>query len=71
MQEHVEGNKVIAYASRSTTKTEQNYSIYDLEALGLDFALNKWRNYLLGTKYIVYTDNIVLISKNLVSIGSN
>ena len=53
--------RVIAYASRSLRPTEKkmpNYSSLKLELLGLKWAVtDKFRGYLLGHKFIIYTDN--------------
>ena len=55
------GLKVIAYASRSLRPGERNmknYSATKLELLALKWAVTeKFRGYLLGTKFTVYTDN--------------
>ena len=52
---------VIAFASRSLQPTEQlmhNYSSAKLELLALKWAVTeKFRDYLLGSKFTVYTDN--------------
>ena len=50
--------KVIAYASRSLSKSEKNYSAYKLEFLALKWAVTeKFKDYLMGTNFTVYTDN--------------
>ena len=51
--------KVIAYASRSVTKTESNYPAHKLEFLALKWAIcEKFHEYLYGnTPFEVYTDN--------------
>ena len=51
--------KVIAYASRSVTKTESNYPAHKLEFLALKWAIcEKFHEYLCGnTPFEVYTDN--------------
>ena len=51
--------KVIAYASRSVTKTESNYPAHKLEFLVLKWAIcEKFHEYLYGnTPFEVYTDN--------------
>ena len=51
--------RVIAYASRSVTKTESNYPIHKLEFLALKWAIcEKFHEYLYGsTPFEVYTDN--------------
>ena len=51
--------RVIAYASRSVTKTESNYPTHQLEFLALKWAVcEKFHEYLYGsTPFEVYTDN--------------
>ena len=51
--------RVIAYASRSATKTESNYPTHKLEFLALKWAIcEKFHEYLYGsTPFEVYTDN--------------
>ena len=39
----------VAIASRTTNKAEQRYPQIDLEAMAIDFALRKFRNYLVGS----------------------
>ena len=57
-----EGKKVvIAYASRALRPTEKNmdnYSSMKLELLALKWSVTeKFRDYLLGSKFMVFTDN--------------
>ena len=40
--------KPVAFASRTTSSAEQNYPQMDLEAMGLDFGLRRFRKYLVG-----------------------
>lgn len=50
--------RVIAYASRSLSRSEKNYSAFKLEFLALKWAVtDKFSDYLLLNKFIVYTDN--------------
>ena len=51
--------RVLAYASRSVTKTESNYPAHRLEFLALKWAIcEKFHEYLYGiTHFEVYTDN--------------
>ena len=50
--------KVIAYVSRSLSKSELNYSAYKLEFLAFKWAVTeKFKDYLMGAKFTVYTDN--------------
>ena len=50
--------KVIAYASRGLNRSEQNYPAHKREFLALKWAMSdKFRDYLLGSKVTVVTDN--------------
>lgn len=56
-----EGNlHPVAYASRATNDHEKNYAAFELEALGVVFALNKFRTYLEHRKFSLHTDNNAL-----------
>ncbi|GJS46857.1 putative reverse transcriptase domain-containing protein [Tanacetum coccineum] len=48
---------VIAYASRQLKVHEENYTTHDLELGAVIFALRLWRQYLYGTKCVVFTDH--------------
>ncbi|MEW8547228.1 MAG: RNase H-like domain-containing protein, partial [Candidatus Thiodiazotropha sp.] len=60
-QDQPQGRVVIAYASRALRPAERkmdNYSSLKLEMLALKWAVcEKFRDYLLGSKFIVFTDN--------------
>ena len=60
-QERGKKNVVIAYASRTLRPTEKNmdnYSSMKLELLALKWSVTeKFRDYLIGSKFVVYTDN--------------
>ena len=47
----------IAYKSRKLTPAERLYSIYDKEMLAIVHALTKFRQYLVGAKFVVRTDH--------------
>ena len=47
----------IAYASRSLTATERRYSQLDKEALAIVFAVSKYRQYLLGRHFTLFSDH--------------
>ncbi|KAK3768943.1 hypothetical protein RRG08_060379 [Elysia crispata] len=66
--------RVIAYASRGLRKTERNMKIYSsmkLEMLALKWAVvDKFRSYLLGAKFAVYTDNNPLSHLKTAKLGT-
>ena len=47
----------ISFESRRLKPAEKNYSIRDLELLGLVHAIVTWRTYLFGKRFTVYTDH--------------
>nr|GEU53062.1 putative reverse transcriptase domain-containing protein [Tanacetum cinerariifolium] len=53
-------NKVIAYVFRQLKIYEKNYTTYDLELAAVVFALKTWRQYMYGTKSVIYTDHKIL-----------
>ena len=57
-QDHDGQRRVIAYASRSLTRSERNYPIHKLEFLALKWAnTDKFHEYLYGAEFQVFTDN--------------
>ena len=48
---------LVVYSSRKLNKAERNYSTIEREALGMVFALQKYRHYLLANPFIFYTDH--------------
>ena len=49
--------KPIAYVSRTLNKTESKYAQIDKESLAIIFGITKFRKYLVGRKFTIYTDH--------------
>ncbi|KAG8176060.1 hypothetical protein JTE90_025518, partial [Oedothorax gibbosus] len=56
-----EGDRPIAFASRSLTKAEKNYSHLE-KSFSLVFGVTRFRNYLLGREFTLITDHRPLLS---------
>lgn len=57
-QEHPDGVRPVAYASRKLSEAEKNYPIHQLEFLALKWAVvDKFHDYLYGARFTVRTDN--------------
>lgn len=64
--------RVIAYESRSLSKSERNYSAFRLEVLALKWAVTeKFRDYLLPNKFVVDNNPVthILTSAKLEATG--
>lgn len=59
-----EEEKVIAYASRTLSRTERNYSATEKELLSVLFCISKFRPYVEGTRFTVVTDHYSLLWLN-------
>nr|XP_027060692.1 uncharacterized protein LOC113687227 [Coffea arabica] len=56
----MQNGSVIAYVSRKLKSHERNYPTHDLELAAVVFALKKWRHYLYGVTFEMYTDHKIL-----------
>ena len=56
-----EGWKPVAYASRFMSETEQRYSQIEKEALGIVWACEKFKDYVLGKHIDLETDHKPLV----------
>ena len=69
-------DRVIAYASRTLTKSERNHPSYKLEFLALKWTVtDQFNEYLYGGNFDVYTDNnpltYILTSAKLDAVGQH
>lgn len=51
---------LISFISRELSKVERNYSTIEQEGLAMVYALQKFRHYLLGANFKMYTDHSAL-----------
>ena len=58
----IQKGKVICYASRALTKTEQNYQNLEREALGTIWGTEKFHHFLYGKEFTLETDQKPLVS---------
>ena len=61
MQVHNDSLHPVAYASRALTKAEKNYSVTDIEALCVIWALNKFKYTIQGYSITILTDHQPLL----------
>ena len=54
----MQNDYVIYYESRKLKEHEQNYPTHDLELAAISHALNMWRHYLMGRKFLLKTNNM-------------
>ena len=68
----IQKGKVVCYASRALTKTEQNYQNLEREALGTIWGMEKFHYFLCGKEFTLETDQKPLLSiykKHMVDIS--
>ena len=68
----IQKGKVVRYASRALTKTEQNYQNLEREALGTIWGMEKFHYFLHGKEFTLETDQKPLVSiykKHMVDIS--
>ena len=68
----MQNGKVVCYASRALTKTEQNYQNLEREALGTIWGMEKFHYFLYGKEFTLETDQKPLVSiykKHMVDIS--
>ncbi|MCI33281.1 retrotransposon protein [Trifolium medium] len=53
----MQGNNVVAYASRQLKPHEENYPTHDLELAAIVFALKVWRHHLYGAQFDLFSDH--------------
>ncbi|XP_078434201.1 uncharacterized protein LOC144705415 [Wolffia australiana] len=51
---------LVDYESRKLNDAERRYSVHEKEMIVVVHCLRVWRHYLLGGKFVVYTDNVAL-----------
>ena len=68
----IQNGKVVCYASRALTKTEQNYQNLERKALGTIWGMEKFHYFLYGKEFTLETDQKPLVSiykKHMVDIS--
>ena len=60
-QQHSDGWRLVAYASRTLTNTEKHYAQIEKEALASTWACEKFEDYILGLTFTLETDHKPLV----------
>lgn len=53
-------HNVVLFMNRTLNKSEQNYSVFELECLSVVWCLKRVRHYVMGSKVHIKTDNLAL-----------
>ena len=53
----MQDGQVVCYESPKTNEHQKNYPRCDLELVAIIHALNMWRNYLLGKRFVLMSDH--------------
>ena len=69
-KDHVRREHPIHYASRTLNPAERNYSTIERELLAIIYAVDKFRYYLYGKKFIVITDHNPLVYLKNITLSS-
>ena len=48
--------RLVAYMSQTLSDRAQRKSVYERELMAIVLAIQKWRHYLLGRRFVVHTD---------------
>jgi deoxyuridine 5'-triphosphate nucleotidohydrolase len=59
-QDQGQGPQPVAFTSRKMNPHEKNYAVHEKETLAIMHALSKWRVYLEGRHFVVFTDHATL-----------
>ena len=60
MQDQGQGPQPVAFTSRKMNSHERNYAAHEKETLAIMHALVKWRVYLEGRHFTIFTDHATL-----------
>ena len=56
----LQNDYVICYESRKLKEHEKNYPTHDLELASINHTLNMWRHYLMGRKFLLKIENMIM-----------